>query len=114
MAEKHSLSLLLVLGALSAVAVRTAAQNREPNGTVFHVTVDMVQLDVAVTDKKGSYITGLTPWNFAIFEDGIRQKIATFENCEIPKSEEHTSELQSLAYLVCRLLLEKKKLPYMQ
>ena len=26
-----------------------------------------------------------------------------------PISEEHTSELQSLAYLVCRLLLEKKK-----
>src|SRR5205823_11854421 len=25
-----------------------------------------------------------------------------------PRSEEHTSELQSLAYLVCRLLLEKK------
>src|SRR2546425_9466829 len=28
---------------------------------------------------------------------------------ERPRSEEHTSELQSLAYLVCRLLLEKKK-----
>src|SRR5687767_15536720 len=28
------------------------------------------------------------------------------------RSEEHTSELQSLAYLVCRLLLEKKKLKY--
>src|SRR5205823_12200000 len=27
------------------------------------------------------------------------------------RSEEHTSELQSLAYLVCRLLLEKKKSP---
>src|SRR2546425_4703054 len=27
----------------------------------------------------------------------------------IGRSEEHTSELQSLAYLVCRLLLEKKK-----
>src|SRR2546425_3314220 len=27
------------------------------------------------------------------------------------RSEEHTSELQSLAYLVCRLLLEKKKMP---
>src|SRR2546425_9295579 len=26
-----------------------------------------------------------------------------------PRSEEHTSDLQSLAYLVCRLLLEKKK-----
>src|SRR5687767_15183395 len=27
----------------------------------------------------------------------------------VVRSEEHTSELQSLAYLVCRLLLEKKK-----
>ena len=30
-------------------------------------------------------------------------------NISWPRSEEHTSELQSLAYLVCRLLLEKKK-----
>src|SRR2546425_6314730 len=29
--------------------------------------------------------------------------------CADVRSEEHTSELQSLAYLVCRLLLEKKK-----
>src|SRR3989441_9109974 len=29
----------------------------------------------------------------------------------VDRSEEHTSELQSLAYLVCRLLLEKKKKP---
>src|SRR2546425_9775530 len=28
---------------------------------------------------------------------------------QVERSEEHTSELQSLAYLVCRLLLEKKK-----
>src|SRR2546425_3470344 len=28
---------------------------------------------------------------------------------DLRRSEEHTSELQSLAYLVCRLLLEKKK-----
>src|SRR5687767_15360836 len=33
--------------------------------------------------------------------------IADVEDRE--RSEEHTSELQSLAYLVCRLLLEKKK-----
>src|SRR2546425_9508055 len=30
-------------------------------------------------------------------------------DAELGRSEEHTSELQSLAYLVCRLLLEKKK-----
>src|SRR2546430_7298615 len=29
--------------------------------------------------------------------------------CEVPRSEEHTSELQSQSNLVCRLLLEKKK-----
>src|SRR2546425_2729701 len=31
------------------------------------------------------------------------------EQSDDDRSEEHTSELQSLAYLVCRLLLEKKK-----
>src|SRR2546425_7919966 len=31
---------------------------------------------------------------------------------DVVRSEEHTSELQSLAYLVCRLLLEKKKKIY--
>src|SRR5687767_15256017 len=34
---------------------------------------------------------------------------ATGTNADALRSEEHTSELQSLAYLVCRLLLEKKK-----
>src|SRR3712207_7239096 len=31
----------------------------------------------------------------------------------VPRSEEHTSELQSRQYLVCRLLLEKKKTSYL-
>src|SRR2546425_4663587 len=34
---------------------------------------------------------------------------ASFRPRGMGRSEEHTSELQSLAYLVCRLLLEKKK-----
>src|SRR2546425_6339000 len=35
--------------------------------------------------------------------------VVIFINSLFLRSEEHTSELQSLAYLVCRLLLEKKK-----
>src|SRR2546425_4325275 len=35
--------------------------------------------------------------------------VELFKPFIIHRSEEHTSELQSLAYLVCRLLLEKKK-----
>src|SRR2546425_4015945 len=37
------------------------------------------------------------------------QRVRRVEEGERLRSEEHTSELQSLAYLVCRLLLEKKK-----
>src|SRR5687767_15596629 len=39
---------------------------------------------------------------------GVRATVVTPGGLGI-RSEEHTSELQSLAYLVCRLLLEKKK-----
>src|SRR2546425_8461852 len=39
-------------------------------------------------------------------ERGSRRRTGARED---HRSEEHTSELQSLAYLVCRLLLEKKK-----
>src|SRR3989441_7804 len=38
--------------------------------------------------------------------DGARERLKVHG---LDRSEEHTSELQSLAYLVCRLLLEKKK-----
>src|SRR5256714_1793831 len=37
------------------------------------------------------------------------ERILDIEPAFLERSEEHTSELQSLAYLVCRLLLEKKK-----
>src|SRR2546425_9504975 len=41
---------------------------------------------------------------------GVRRKgIHAQATRVVLRSEEHTSELQSLAYLVCRLLLEKKK-----
>src|ERR1700751_4049188 len=44
----------------------------------IRVVVNLVQLNVAVTDKNGNYITSLRPENFAITEDGIPQKLATF------------------------------------
>src|SRR5207245_5124203 len=49
------------------------------NDTVFRVNVDMVQLNVAVIDRKGNYVTGLHPSDFAVVEDTIPQKLATFE-----------------------------------
>src|SRR3712207_6852695 len=43
---------------------------------------------------------------FALSNRGLAKSAAT--SCPV-RSEEHTSELQSRQYLVCRLLLEKKK-----
>src|SRR5437879_10567252 len=43
---------------------------------------------------------------FAMAEDGLFFRSVAWLS---PRSEEHTSELQSPMYLVCRLLLEKKK-----
>ena len=44
----------------------------------IRVVVNMVQLNVAVTDKKGNYVTGLKPSDFVIREDGITEQPATF------------------------------------
>jgi VWFA-related protein len=44
----------------------------------IRVTVELVQLNVAVTDNRGEYVTGLQPGDFTVLEDGIPQKLATF------------------------------------
>src|SRR5687767_15497550 len=44
-----------------------------------------------------------------VLTGSILLKQPAFARRVAARSEEHTSELQSLAYLVCRLLLEKKK-----
>lgn len=68
---------LVVVVALS-VFVRTAARAQESGPPRINVTVDLVQLNVAVTDNKGKYVTGLNPQDFIITEDGIPESLATF------------------------------------
>src|SRR5687767_15246791 len=46
----------------------------------------------------------------AVSGSRLRLNWSRQRNSKRARSEEHTSELQSLAYLVCRLLLEKKKM----
>ncbi len=49
-----------------------------PDDFVYRVRVDLVLLNVAVTDKGGRYVVGLRPSDFRVFEDGISQRIAMF------------------------------------
>ena len=70
-----ALGLAVILILLSGSGARISAQE---GGSHIRVVVNLVQLNVAVTDKNGNYITGLRPENFMIYEDGIPEKLATF------------------------------------
>ena len=80
MRRKSFLLSLVFLGLMLRDEIGIEAQE----GPNFHVVVNMVQLNVAVTDKKGNYITGLRPEDFAIAEDGIAEKAATFAEGDEP------------------------------
>ena len=74
--KKTALFLVLFFFALPVgFTPQALAQESSPN---IHVKVELVQLNVAVMDHKGHYITGLNPSDFIVMEDGIRQRIATF------------------------------------
>ena len=75
MTKRYFLFLWFSLGFFSGPETWTVAQEGKPN---IRVVVDMVQLNVAVTDSKGNYVTGLRPQDFVVTEDGIKEKIATF------------------------------------
>jgi len=72
------LSLPLLLALLSGLGTPTIAQQNQ-SGTRLRVAVDLVQLNIAVTDSKGNYVTDLRPSDFTVTEDGISEKIANFE-----------------------------------
>jgi Ca-activated chloride channel family protein len=74
MRYKSFLSVFILLGLFSAGEDRIEGQE----GSALRVVVNMVQLNVAVTDKNGNYITGLHPEDFVITEDGITEKLAAF------------------------------------
>src|SRR5258708_5573658 len=75
MAKRFLLFLLLLIAVLFGSMNRATAQETE---TKIRVEVDMVQLNVAVMDSKGNYVTNLRPSDFVVTEDGIPQKVATF------------------------------------
>ena len=82
MAKRFFLSVGIISALVLTIRPNTSsAQASQPE---FRVTVNMVQLNVAVTDNKGNYVTGLRPENFEINEDGVRQKIATFGEGDNP------------------------------
>lgn len=68
----------LVFSVVAALAVFSPAQDVPSNSPTLRIDVNLVLLNVAVTDHRGNYVTGLRPSDFVIVEDNVPQKIATF------------------------------------
>src|SRR3712207_7384549 len=86
---------------------------RPPRSTLFPYTTlfrsgDVAGLYVDTDERKLRYLHIVTTGFLGL---GRKHYLIPFEEVDDERSEEHTSELQSRQYLVCRLLLEKKKPP---
>src|SRR2546425_5685763 len=80
---------------------------RPPRSTLFPYTTLFRSLggsasNITLSIDASKWFTAADGSRLSPLDAGAREAI-------LARSEEHTSELQSLAYLVCRLLLEKKK-----
>lgn len=64
----------LAIAACLAVSA-VAAQDPSPR---FHSGVDLVGLNVVVTDPRGQFVGGLSSSDFAVFEEGVQQDISFF------------------------------------
>src|SRR3712207_7868013 len=87
---------------------------RPPRSTLFPYTT-LFRSTWQLSPLLGDYVTPVPaqmrrgPRWFAGSADAIYQSLNLIYDEQPERSEEHTSELQSRQYLVCRLLLEKKK-----
>src|SRR2546425_5711950 len=84
---------------------------RPPRSTLFPYTTLFRSrgLGKAGTYSSKEEVTQVAPAPAILVEGAYSASPPLRDLIDLARSEEHTSELQSLAYLVCRLLLEKKK-----
>jgi Ca-activated chloride channel homolog len=68
-----------ILAGLFSLGSTASSPQVQDDPTHLRVNVVLVQLNVAVTDNQGNYVTGLRPEDFSVSEDTIPQKISSFE-----------------------------------
>ena len=77
--------LLVAAAGLAALAAAVAAQGPpSAQSPAFRAGVDIVSLNVTVTDGINHYVTDLNEPDFQIFEDGVRQDVSFFSRREQP------------------------------
>src|SRR2546425_7458546 len=90
---------------------RTLTRRGHVEGDLLAQRIDAWELSLlAQTAKEGQLDSFVVEISREIDDMSLDGKLVFSKSRPHARSEEHTSELQSLAYLVCRLLLEKKKI----
>ena len=75
--------LLICAGWAQAQTGSKATEQAPEERTVFRVNVDLVQVDVVVTDSEGKHVTDLTAEDFIIVQDAKPQEITNFSFVEV-------------------------------
>ena len=73
-----------VLGLAVALAAAPAAQEPIDSGAAFRGGVDLVSMNVTVTDRDNRYVRSLSDLDFAVYEDGVQQEISFFSQSQLP------------------------------
>jgi len=69
---------------IAAPGHHAAAAGQPPPQVPFRAGVDLVSLNVTVSDGTGKYITDLTAEDFTVFEDGVKQDVTFFNRTHLP------------------------------
>ena len=77
---RTSLSILVLLAAAAAglPSLAQTTQNKDQQEEVVRVGSNEVVLDAVVRDKKGRVVKDLSPSDFEVYEDGVRQNVTSF------------------------------------
>jgi hypothetical protein len=67
-----------------ALALSARAQTANQAPPTFPRGVDVVTVDVVVTDKAGNPVSGLTKDDFTVLDEGRPQPISSFESIRVP------------------------------
>jgi Ca-activated chloride channel family protein len=79
-------ALPLAAAALAALPVLAQVPRPTPRPPVFEAGIEVINLNVSITDPRGQYVTGLAREDFAVFEDGVKQELSIFAHENLPIS----------------------------
>lgn len=81
--KRGAASAAVLLGASALVRAQVPPT---PHPPTFEVGIEVINLNVSVTDGRHRYITDLGQRDFAVFEDGVRQELSIFTHENLPIS----------------------------